>query len=79
MRKDLKPQASFSSTYWEQSADIARLSRRAVQLETELQERHHHEQGAEGDFSRSLMAARLRERLRALEADERVSKSRHRC
>jgi hypothetical protein len=72
MRQALKPQASFNSAYWFENAEIALVSKRSIELQKEISKQNHLEQGAEGKFSQSEKAIRLREQLRALEAAERL-------
>ena len=47
-------------------------SRHAVELETQISESRHQEQSAEGPFSQSEKAMRLRQQFKALEEDERL-------
>lgn len=72
LRQALKPQASFNSAYWAQNAAVALASKESLKLEKEISKRYHEEHGMEGKFWESEKAIRLREQLRALEADERL-------
>jgi len=48
------------------------LSRRVMDLQTEISEQHHQEFSVEGEFSQSEKARSLREKFYALETDERL-------
>lgn len=75
LRQSLKPQASFSSAYWMQHAEIAMQSKKALKLHKRISKRYHRENNIEGEFRQSEKAIRLREQLRALEVDERLFKN----
>src|SRR5271163_283743 len=72
MRQALKPQASFSSAYWTQNAEIAVLSKCSLKLDKKISKQYHQEHGLEGEFWQSEKAIHLRGQLRALEVDERL-------